>query len=84
MNSEKLQQILDFLNNNDNLQVVFDLIIRKDIQMFKYIDSKAYYDLKNDIWNEARESMYCSCCGLENNKYLYCESCLKKEIERKK
>lgn len=49
----KLQEILDFLNEGDNLNIVYDLIIKKDIHMFKYIDKDVFNDFIKDVQDEA-------------------------------
>lgn len=45
----KLKEILDFINDGDNLNIVYDLLIKKDIQMFKYIDKHVFNDFIKDM-----------------------------------
>lgn len=52
----KLQEILDFINKDQNLDIVYDLIIKKDIHMFKYLDRKEYKKFIYDIEQEAIET----------------------------
>ena len=55
MEGKKLKAILKYLETNNNIDIVYDLIIKKDIQMFKYIDCEEYRKFKKDLKDAAIE-----------------------------
>lgn len=53
--NNKINEIIEFIEKDDNLNIVYDLIIKKDIHMFKYIDKDVFNEFIKDVESEAVE-----------------------------